>query len=295
MLRHNAETIEDGTREHPHWTLAIGTQTECMHCGQERVSEFCGSCGQRHIHQRLQFGEWVKQTLSRITQVDRGVLFTFWHLLIRPGHVARAYVEGRRKPYLNPLTCFFLGAALQLLAFWILEGQIRQMISQPIQQVVNQDAARAADAEKIEEKTGKPISELAVESYLDSIRGGYTYLALLTMAVPLAFFTRFAHSLRGEEFLLAETMVWALYVVSVMLSLTAITNVLIMPFFGQAAGLVGISAYFVLVWHGHRGFFQPGFGSRLVTLFSMCVSAMLFFGSILTTFLLTLGLRLASS
>lgn len=292
MLKREDTESTDSPPSDIHWTQGIGAQAECLHCGHPRNQEFCGNCGQRHVDRRLEFLEWVKLTFSRITQLDRGVLYTFAQLVIRPGHVAKEYVAGRRRPYLNPLTCFFLGAALQLLALWVLEDRLREMIGEPIS-VLSAQQEKGEPAKAIEERTGVRVEDLAVEAYLDSMRQGYTYLALVFLALPMAVLTRLGHSMRGEKFLLAETTVWSLYTVSVMLSVTAFTNLLLIPFIGQLAGIIGIGCYFVIVWHSHRGFFESGIASRLVTILALSMSIVCFVPSILFSFLVTFVVRIA--
>ncbi|MEL6109480.1 MAG: DUF3667 domain-containing protein [Planctomycetota bacterium] len=291
LKREEPESTEQAAPSAEHWTRSIGLQTHCLHCGHPRIDEFCGRCGQRHVDRRLEFWEWVKLTFSRITQLDRGVLYTFGNLLIHPGHVAKEYVRGRRKPYLNPLTCFFLGAAIQLLALWILEDRLRATIAEPFEGLAQGN--KADWIVSIESRTQQSIGQVLSDSYIVALKQAYTYLALITMALPLAIFTRIGHLLSREKFVLAETMVWSLYLVSVALTVTAISNLVLIPILGNSAGILGIGLYFAIAWNGHRGFFKHTFFSRLVTLLAMACSIACFFPSLVLTFLATFVIRIA--
>ncbi|HEX8331164.1 MAG TPA: DUF3667 domain-containing protein, partial [Segetibacter sp.] len=79
-------------------------QTNCLNCGDElpEGKNFCASCGQKTETHRLTLHEILHEALHAITHADKGFFYLVKELAIRPGAVAREYIEGRRKRYFNP-------------------------------------------------------------------------------------------------------------------------------------------------------------------------------------------------
>lgn len=74
----------------------------CANCGAPQTDLHCGRCGQERAG-RLSFRDLASAGLAEIASLDTAFLRTFLGLWVRPGRVAREYVEGRRIHYLNPL------------------------------------------------------------------------------------------------------------------------------------------------------------------------------------------------
>lgn len=95
----------------------------CLHCGADRLGDYCHACGQQYAEGRLTIRGLAREFAERFLKLERGVLGTFLGLCRAPGRLARAYVEGHRRPYVNPLSYVFLGAAATLLLLpWMFEG-----------------------------------------------------------------------------------------------------------------------------------------------------------------------------
>lgn len=80
----------------------------CLNCNTPFPAEvkddheaFCPSCGQSNKANRLSFWEIVSSTFSSIFNLD-GRLFHTIRDIYKPHALTRAYVEGRRKQYVNP-------------------------------------------------------------------------------------------------------------------------------------------------------------------------------------------------
>ena len=76
--------------------------TQCRNCGATLHGEFCSRCGQLHRHERLRVRDWWADLVEAATDADSRVLRTVIGLAIRPGQMAREYVEGRRVEYVTP-------------------------------------------------------------------------------------------------------------------------------------------------------------------------------------------------
>lgn len=74
--------------------------------------KFCGACGQRVTGARLSMGEILHDFFHAITHVDHSILSLIRGLATRPGHVARDYIEGRRKRYFGPFAFLMISVGL---------------------------------------------------------------------------------------------------------------------------------------------------------------------------------------
>ena len=87
----------------------------CRNCGVPFATgqKFCGSCGQRTgIAPRLTLRELGHDLVHAITHADHSVFALIRSLLTRPGHVARDFVEGRRKRHFGPFAFLVISVGL---------------------------------------------------------------------------------------------------------------------------------------------------------------------------------------
>jgi hypothetical protein len=78
--------------------------TSCLNCATPLApgQKYCGACGQRVIEGRLTLHEIGHDVMHALTHADRSIFKLIGALLVRPGQVAREYVDGRRKSYFGP-------------------------------------------------------------------------------------------------------------------------------------------------------------------------------------------------
>jgi hypothetical protein len=76
----------------------------CLNCDSPIAGSacYCDRCGQRTDTARLTFADIVRDLMQRFVNVERGPLAFARALLVRPGKVAREYVDGRRRRYYGP-------------------------------------------------------------------------------------------------------------------------------------------------------------------------------------------------
>jgi hypothetical protein len=106
---------------------SVVSNNQCRNCGKEFAEghNFCAYCGQKVVAIELSVREilwdfWFNSI--------RPVLKLVRVLLVRPGYVARDYVEGKRKRVLGPYAFLFLivglaSAAIALSGFRVLHGK----------------------------------------------------------------------------------------------------------------------------------------------------------------------------
>ena len=84
--------------------MSTSPSPRCLNCGvaYAPAQSFCGACGQKTASHRLTLHEIGHELMHAFVHVDRSVLSLVRQLLVRPGGVARDYVEGRRTRYFGP-------------------------------------------------------------------------------------------------------------------------------------------------------------------------------------------------
>src|SRR5688572_29786928 len=93
--------------------MASATSWICPSCGIEVYTAFCSSCGERPLNPRdLKLRGLLSQAFIAITSVDSKVLRSFRQLLLRPGALTIAFLNGQRKPFVAALPLFLLANVL---------------------------------------------------------------------------------------------------------------------------------------------------------------------------------------
>jgi hypothetical protein len=84
---------------------------KCKNCGNEFEGNFCNNCGQKADIHRFTLKHALRDFAHTFTHVDRGILYLIKELFLRPGKVAKEYIEGSRKKYFNPMQYLILAVA----------------------------------------------------------------------------------------------------------------------------------------------------------------------------------------
>ena len=84
----------------------------CKNCDSPLAGNFCANCGQKSEMHRITFKHFLHEFFHAFTHTDKGILLLMKELLTRPGHVAREYLEGKRKKYFNPLSFLVIVSSL---------------------------------------------------------------------------------------------------------------------------------------------------------------------------------------
>jgi hypothetical protein len=81
----------------------------CPTCRETVTSAFCPGCGERPLSPPdFTLKGLLAQLIKVVGGIDGRVLRSLRLLLVAPGALTMAYVEGRRKPYIGPFQIFFL-------------------------------------------------------------------------------------------------------------------------------------------------------------------------------------------
>ncbi len=95
-------------------------KNHCKNCSQYFEGNYCSNCGQiASANKPLRLKEVLNDFFDNTFNLHKGFFFTFWNLLIRPGEVARSYLQGTRKRHTNPTRYLVIALALhEFLQFW---------------------------------------------------------------------------------------------------------------------------------------------------------------------------------
>ena len=97
------------------------TTVACKNCGAPVGAPYCARCGQSRDVGRLGFRSVWDEFIWEFFDLDRGLLHTVAQLTVRPGHVVRAYVLGKRKLFTKPLSFYLIMLALYYLVSTLLK------------------------------------------------------------------------------------------------------------------------------------------------------------------------------
>lgn len=96
----------------------------CPNCGTLLKGEYCSHCGQSARDMHKPFVTLVSNALGDVFAFDGRIAKTLPGLMFRPGHVTRAYLEGKRARYVPPFRLFLIASVLFFLVlFGLVEGQ----------------------------------------------------------------------------------------------------------------------------------------------------------------------------
>ena len=89
---------------------------ECKNCNHTIPDDysFCPHCGQKTSVSRLNFEQSVKDIWVAFSNTDKGILLLIKELVYKPGSVARSFVAGRRRMYVNPFSYLAIMVAIAL-------------------------------------------------------------------------------------------------------------------------------------------------------------------------------------
>ncbi|MCS3631127.1 DUF3667 domain-containing protein [Salinibacter ruber] len=264
-----------------------GRGVPCQNCGAPLVGEYCHQCGQRHVPE-LRVLYLVRRFLESaldLEDLERGVGQTLRRAAQNPGRVARRYVDGERREFVNPLGYFLLTATTTFLVFsffqeaWV-QGQADAY------EVMWQSLGTSADEIF---RSGSPFRSFGWSSTRDLARGIFqffqqvqTYVGLVNCVVA-GLLLRWALPRRS----FAGTLVFELYVTA---QATLFLGVLSPLFFWGAPAFIGALPIFLQVGlhaHGAGAFFGTRWTKRLLPVCTYVASTAML---TVTSSLLTAGI-----
>jgi hypothetical protein len=152
----------------------------CANCNGLVEKNFCPDCGQKKGVHRISVGHVVHEGFHSITHTDKGFLLLVKQLLVRPGYVAKEYIDGQPKRYFNPLSFLVISSAL-LAYFGTITGYMDRLTSNSTRSGGRQPGIYWKEVIEIASDNGKWLTLLlmaplfALLSWLFFIRKRFNY------------------------------------------------------------------------------------------------------------------------
>jgi hypothetical protein len=237
----------------------------CQNCGVALAGSYCHECGQRHVPVlavRYLVRRFFESALD-LEDLERGIGQTFLQVARNPGRVARRYVEGERKAFVNPIGYFLLTATITFLVFvlfreaWV-QGQAEVM--RTTWQSLGIDPAEPFQPGSLyRAQFGWTSTRDLAGALFDWVQQTQTYVGLLNSVVAAALLGWFFPERR-----FAETLVFEFYVTA---QATLFLGVLAPFCFWISPAFIGILPLFLqtgLHVHGGGAFFETEWNAYLL-------------------------------
>lgn len=99
--------------------------SHCINCHRAidvPDQKFCPSCGQPTPVHRIDWHFLGHELEHSVLHMDRGILYSLKELMLRPGHLIRDYLDGRRANQAKPLLLVMVMSAVVVILTKYLEG-----------------------------------------------------------------------------------------------------------------------------------------------------------------------------
>ena len=99
----------------------------CLDCGAVLTDRFCAHCGQPAATHRITLKHLLLHDLPHsIWHVDKGLAYTFYQMLTRPGLTIRGYLAGQRTRQFRPVSYLLLLVGLSALVMSAFQVNLQQ-------------------------------------------------------------------------------------------------------------------------------------------------------------------------
>ncbi|MEO7990558.1 MAG: DUF3667 domain-containing protein [Chryseolinea sp.] len=87
----------------------------CKNCSAPLTGKFCQECGQKADTHKITLSHLFHEFFHALTHTDKGILLLVKEMILRPGFVAKEYIDGKRKKYFNPFSFLVIASAIYAL------------------------------------------------------------------------------------------------------------------------------------------------------------------------------------
>ena len=91
-------------------------ETTCLNCGTQLVGSHCHECGQEaHLHRTV--GAFLHDLMHGVLHLDGKIWRTLPMLVLKPGHLTREYIDGKRRSHVSPMALFLFSVFAMFAVF----------------------------------------------------------------------------------------------------------------------------------------------------------------------------------
>jgi hypothetical protein len=101
----------------------------CKNCGSELRDMYCAHCGQKARTERITLIHLLHEFFHFFTHIERGFLFTSWHMLTVPGKTVKEYIDGKRRIHQSPISYFVIWTTVYILFLYWTERRFGENIA----------------------------------------------------------------------------------------------------------------------------------------------------------------------
>jgi len=87
-------------------SFKLRKEKNCLNCGQEVEKKFCPACGQENIELKEDALHMVAHAIADYFHFEHKFFGTIGPLLLKPGLLTKAYVEGKRVSFIHPIRLY---------------------------------------------------------------------------------------------------------------------------------------------------------------------------------------------
>ncbi|APY07190.1 hypothetical protein BWZ20_02220 [Winogradskyella sp. J14-2] len=121
----------------------------CQNCEQqyENGFKFCPHCGQK-TNDELTLGVLFYNTISNYFSFDARFLKSFIPLMLKPGFLAKAFINGKRLLYLHPAQMYLFISVIFFFIFSFTARKQSDVINKELKKTLNSDVAEVKESIK---------------------------------------------------------------------------------------------------------------------------------------------------
>ncbi|MBL4709811.1 MAG: DUF3667 domain-containing protein [Flavobacteriales bacterium] len=217
----------------------------CLNCNFDFSGNYCNNCGQKKIEGTLS----IKHVFTDFTKViflfDTTLYHTLKEMLLRPGKLSRAFLEGKQKSYLSPFQFFLLFMTIHLIVLNYFGESIFSSINNELQ-LKGDDISNVELIQSYVRKNLNvlyfiltPIIALSIKLFYRKIKYNYSEILI------------FSFYIMGVSFFLSSIIILISQIEAKLFILKSMIMLVYFPFaiikFTQSKSIIGIVKSFLTV------------------------------------------------
>jgi len=156
----------------------------CKSCGNQFQGNYCNVCGEKVIRKTdRQLKHFLGEFIKALTFADNKLWRSVILLISSPGKLSKEFVSGRRKPYMRPISLFFLANLIYFL--FPLVDTFTTRLDYQLTSFAHSDIAEQMVSKEIQERG---ISLQEYKNTYDAKTTELSKLLLILMSLMLAVF-----------------------------------------------------------------------------------------------------------
>jgi len=161
---------------------------QCQNCDSEldEHHKFCPNCGQK-TNEELTIGVLFYNTISNYFSFDARFLKSFFPLLLKPGYLAKKFLEGKRLLYLHPAQMYLF---ISVVFFFIISFSTRELVREADklnQEVVKSEILKTiSDSLAVDKENMKGLDSVKLNQIMQPLKANQKILGLKDEDIKLA-------------------------------------------------------------------------------------------------------------